>query len=82
MHLEAGTAAPTFASAPPAPGLRREPLTTRILVVALTRDHGVEEVTERVRVVQRANFDVVLQRPQRHLNGMARLVSVGAGEAV
>jgi hypothetical protein len=54
----------------PAAGGHGEALAAGVLVVALSGDDGVEQVTERVGVLHGAHADVVLECPEGDLDGM------------
>jgi hypothetical protein len=66
----------------PVAGGNGETLSVRVLVVALPRDHRVQEVAERVGVLDRADGDVTLERPQSDLDHVACRSAVTAGETV
>jgi hypothetical protein len=51
-------------------------------VVALPGDDGVQEVAERVRILDGSDLNVALERPQRDLDGVTGGTPVTAGQAI
>ena len=60
---------PALSGAPPSCG-HRQPTPPAVLVVALAGHNRIEQITEGVGVLDRPDTHVVLQRPQRDLDGM------------
>ena len=65
-----------------APGGARQAFATGVLVVALSRHDGVEEIPECVGVLDRSNPHLPLEGPQRDLDRVAGGASVAAGESI
>ena len=64
------------------PGSDRQPPATRVLVIALSGHNRIQKIAERVRILDRPNTNIVLERPQRDLNGMTGCAAIAAGQAV
>jgi hypothetical protein len=69
-------------SGSPASRRNRKAPAASVLVVVLARDHGVDQIAERVWVLDRSDPDVARQRPQRDLDRMPGRASVAPRETI
>src|SRR6202035_3312364 len=73
--------APPFRGTPPT-GHDRHSLPPRVVVISLAGNDGIEQIAEGARVLDRADPDVALQRPQRDLHSMASRASIPSRKTV